>query len=318
MAATLPAGYTWRRATLDDAAALHALISDYNVDVIGYADATVTDLRNDLAEPGFDPRTDSWLGYTPDGTLAGFAWAMGKGTGEQVDVDVISRDHALVPWMYDRVLERAAELARAGGHRHCTVDKGTYRQDTRARADAERHGFAPATAFHRMRVDHTGLEPEPPTAPAGVTLHSGPGDEEFRRTAHAVLNGAFEGHFGWMSRPFDEWQRKQDLESTFDWSQLTVAELDGRPVAVLIANDSFVEDEDCGYVESLGVLGEARGRGIAKYLLRTAFAIDRKAGRAGTILHVDTNNTTPALGVYESVGMRAVLVIDMWRRTVAG
>lgn len=40
------------------------------------------------------------------------------------------------------------------------------------------------------------------------------------------------------------------------------------------------------------------------------------AGRAGTILHVDSNNTTPALSLYESVGMRATLVIDVWRRTV--
>ena len=34
-----------------------------------------------------------------------------------------------------------------------------------------------------------------------------------------------------------------------------------------------------------------------------------RAGRAGTLLNVDTNNTTPALHVYESVGMRPVLVI---------
>jgi len=36
----------------------------------------------------------------------------------------------------------------------------------------------------------------------------------------------------------------------------------------------------------------------------------------GTILHVDTNNPTPALGLYERVGMRPVLVIDVWRRSL--
>ena len=45
-----------------------------------------------------------------------------------------------------------------------------------------------------------------------------------------------------------------------------------------------------------------------------SFSADAAAGRVGTLLHVDTNNTTPALGVYESVGMRPVLVIDAWRR----
>ena len=34
-------------------------------------------------------------------------------------------------------------------------------------------------------------------------------------------------------------------------------------------------------------------------------------------LHVDTDNVTPALRLYESVGMRAVLVIDAWTRTLA-
>ena len=60
----------------------------------------------------------------------------------------------------------------------------------------------------------------------------------------------------------------------------------------------------------------ARGKGLAKLLLRQAFARDANAGRVGTILHVDTNNPTPALGLYERVGMRTVLVIDVWRRVM--
>jgi mycothiol synthase len=56
------------------------------------------------------------------------------------------------------------------------------------------------------------------------------------------------------------------------------------------------------------------GEALAKLHLRQAFARAASAGRIGTILHVDTNNPTPALGVYERVGMRSVLVIDVWRR----
>ena len=59
---------------------------------------------------------------------------------------------------------------------------------------------------------------------------------------------------------------------------------------------------------------EYRGRGLARLLLERAFARDAAAGRAGTLLHVDTANTTPALDLYLSVGMRAVLAIDMWHR----
>ena len=59
-----------------------------------------------------------------------------------------------------------------------------------------------------------------------------------------------------------------------------------------------------------------RGRGLAKFLLRDQFALDAAAGRTGTILHVDTNNPTPALDLYLSVGMTATLVIDAWQLRV--
>jgi len=88
-------------------------------------------------------------------------------------------------------------------------------------------------------------------------------------------------------------------------------------VALRLSNDQFVEDEDCGYVGRLGVLEKARGKGLAKFLLRDQFALDAAAGRTGTILHVDTNNPTPALGVYLSVGMQPVLVMEVWRREVS-
>jgi mycothiol synthase len=317
MTADLPDGYSWRRATPADAEPIFGLISRYNTEVLGRADISLDDIRDDLTEPGFTLKTDSWLGYTPGGELAGFAWAIGKGTGEEVDVDVITRDEALTPWLYDQVLARAAELARAGGHTSCAVDKGIYRDDTRARAIAEERGFSPETVFHRMRVDHGPVVPNP-VAPEGVTVHTGPGDESFRRAAHALLNESFKDHYGWFPKSFDDWQQTLEQERTFDWSQLAVAELDSRPVAVMVTSDRYVADENCGYVADIGVLAEARGRGIAKYLLRTVFAADSRAGRTGTILHVDTNNVTSALGLYESVGMRPVLVIDIWRRTHRG
>ncbi|MCB1005324.1 MAG: GNAT family N-acetyltransferase [Acidimicrobiales bacterium] len=90
--------------------------------------------------------------------------------------------------------------------------------------------------------------------------------------------------------------------------------MDGTPAAMLHAHDGFLADEGCGYVRHVGVRRERRGQGLARLLLRTAFAADAARGRAGTLLHVDANNTTPALGLYRSLGMRPVLVVDVWRR----
>lgn len=316
MTTGLPAGHTWRRATLADAEAIHGLVSGYHIEVVGAADVSLEDFRNNLAEPGFDLATDSWLGYEPDGALAGFAWTYGKGGGQEVDVGLYARDDALAGWFYEQVLARAADLARAGGHASCAVDVGIYREDTKAGAVAERHGFTPRTVFLRMRVDHG--EPAPcPAPPAGLSVHIGPGDEQFRRTAHSVLKESFADHYGWFARSFEDWHQTLEQESTFDWSQLAVATLDSRPVAILVTSDRFLTDENCGYVSDIGVVAQARGRGIAKHLLRTAFAADIAAGRTGTILYVDANNVTPAMGLYESVGMRPVRVIDIWRQELS-
>jgi hypothetical protein len=51
-------------------------------------------------------------------------------------------------------------------------------------------------------------------------------------------------------------------------------------------------------------------------MLTTAIAADAANGRSGTILHVDSNNVTPALALYTSVGMRTVMVIDAWQREI--
>jgi ribosomal protein S18 acetylase RimI-like enzyme len=167
-----------------------------------------------------------------------------------------------------------------------------------------------------MRIDHTSpvVAPEPP---AGVVIHRGTLDDTSRRAAYAAHMETFAGQHGFVPRPYDEWFASRESSSTFNWSLMTLLELDGETIAFRECTDQFIADENCGYVGLLGVPEKARGRGLAKFLLRDAFAVDAAAGRVGTILHVDTNNPTPALGLYHSVGMQATLVIDVWQRKLS-
>lgn len=149
-----------------------------------------------------------------------------------------------------------------------------------------------------------------------MVVRRGAFDDAARWTAHEVIIESFSGQFGFVPRPHDEWVELLSARSTFDWSQLTVLELDGKAVAVRSCNDEFVASDNCGSVGMLGVLEPYRGRGLAKFLLHDAFGIDAAAGRTGTILHVDTNNPTPALNLYLSVGMTPTLILDGWRRRI--
>lgn len=302
------------RPRTDDAAAIHELVSAYDTAVIGRPDMTLDDIADELAEPGFDLDKDGWLVRDADGALLAWAWACANGDSDLVDIEVITRPGAegLADELWPTVLGRARELAAERGHDGVTVHVGVYRADQAKQLLAKERGFEPATSFHRMRIDHDGPVGLP-APPAGLTLHSGEHDD-VRREAHQVHQEGFAQHFGFVKLDYDQWYERRQAMSVTDWSQLTLARLDGRPAGVLIGNNQFVADEDCGYVATLAVLPEFRGRGLGGFLLRHAFAADAARGRKGTILHVDSNNTTPALGLYESAGMRQVLAFDMWRR----
>jgi ribosomal protein S18 acetylase RimI-like enzyme len=311
MTAVLPEGCTTRPPVPADAEAIFALIAARNTAAVGVASYTLTAMIDELAEPGFDLTTDAWLVFGGD-TLAGYGSAFGKGDHRLINIEVVAPDPVVGAWLLEQITRRAAGMGRKKGHADVTIDAGAYRQDEAKRDLLAGRGFRPGTTYHQMRLDHA--EPlAPPEPPPGITIRRGAYDDAARRAAHAVVEETFDGQFGFVRRPYEMWYDARESRSTFDWSQLTLLEVDGRPVAVRECTDEYLVEENCGYIGRLGVLEAARGRGLATFLLRDAFYADAAAGRSGTILHVDTNNPTPALGLYLSVGMRATIVIDVWR-----
>lgn len=307
-----PPGHDVRPPVLDDAEAIFELFAEHNTAVVGFADLTLDDMADELSEPGLDLATDAWFAHDGSGRPSGYGAVYPSSGPPEHHIEVRADDPALARWLLDQVLARARETGRNGGHAEVTVDLGIYRADEAQRALASSAGFVPGTTYHRMRIDHTGPVAAP-ELPGGVVRRTGAEGEAVRRAAHGVIEAAFAGQFGITPQPYDDWHESREARSTFDWSQLVLLEQDGVAVAAREDNDQFVEDEGCGYVQRLGVLEQARGRGLAKLLLLDAFATHAAAGRTGTLLHVDTNNPTPALGLYTSVGMQAVLIIDAWR-----
>jgi ribosomal protein S18 acetylase RimI-like enzyme len=313
--AALPDGYTVRSADRTDAEALFGMLAAYNTAVVGYADTTLDEVAYCIDRPGFDRTTDGWLVLAADGLPAGYATALGTGDRQLIDIEVTSPDPDVAAWLVDRTVQRAQEMAGEQGHTEVTVDAFVYRDDELLRTQLSDQDFTTGTTYHRMRINHTGPIAAP-YGPAGVVVRRGAFDEATRSAAHEAINECFRGQFGWVETPHAAWLEKHEDVPIFDWSQLTLLEVDGRAVAVRQCNDMYVESESCGHIGMLGVVEEFRGRGLAKFLLRDSFALDAATGLAGTILHVDTNNPTPALGLYLSVGMTATVIFDGWRRVL--
>jgi ribosomal protein S18 acetylase RimI-like enzyme len=303
----LPAGLTVRPIQLTDSEAITALMGAQTSKLLGFPKHSLEDVANYLRDPALDLDQDTWVVF--DG-----AELVGTGTaslfGGRIDLDVVAGDPAVAAWLLDTAINRAHEQAPTI---EITVGLTMLRDDKLLPGLAAARGFKLGTTIQRMEIRPTGPVEEP-AVPDGIVIRRGASDDATRRAAHQVLAEAFADQPTSVPRPYDEWVASRESRSTFDWSQVTVLELDGRAVAMRECNDNFVSSENCGYIGRLAVLAETRGRGLATFLLRDAFAADLAAGRTGTILHVDSSNPTPAVQLYLSVGMRPTVVSDVWRR----
>jgi mycothiol synthase len=308
---SLPAGHTVRPMRQEDAALIADRSGVYTSALLGFAKHSPEDVANYLRDPGIDLATDAWVVLGPGGAFAGSATAVPITGGTHLALDVLSEDPDVVAWLLDRCERRARELGRD----EVVLKLGVIRQDEELPKTLAAHGFAVGTSTHRMRITFDGPVPSP-AVPEDVVVRRGALDEASRRAAHGVLMKAFADQPGTLPRPFEDWAASRESRSTFDWSQVTVIEIDGRAVGMTECNHNFVSTDNCGYVGRLGVVPSARGRGLAKFLLRNAFAVDAAAGRTGTILHVDASNPTPAVALYTGAGMRPDLTSDIWTKTL--
>ncbi|MGC4939172.1 GNAT family N-acetyltransferase [Kribbella sp. DT2] len=309
---TLPDGYTVRPPTVADAPAIYRLIAAHNTKVVGSPNTTVDIITQGLTDLAFRPESDGWLVLDADGRPVNYGRVLHRTGSGVVGLSVYVPDTAASAWLFRTAVERARRIGAEQGLAEVTLESVANREDQAFRTLLGDNGYEVYTTYYRMRVDHTG---EPGSVEPG--LRRGPVDEADRRAAYEVMVRAFADQQGSAMRPYDEWVESHERSRVFDWPQLLIVELDGRVAAVCDTDDRFVETDNCGFVPRLGVLPEFRGRGLAKRLLRSAFALDVEAGRTGTILFVDTNNPTPALGLYESVGMRPVELVDVWHRPLS-
>ena len=304
---------TIRPVTLEDAPAIAELLLASDTAALGRSDYTLTEVEGDLRRD--DLEHTGW--YDESGALIGYGWVGREGDSSKVEVDAYvhpERDAALGPQVLATLEARGLELATEAGHDHALYDTAAYRQDDRTNGWLRERGFEVATTFTRMRIDLPGPV-TPPQPPAGVVIRLSDGGDTDLRIAHDIDEKAFTEHYGHVPRTFEKFRDRFE-EHGPEWSRLWLGDVDGAPAGLLIGTQQFVEEENAGYVRIVGVLRQARGRGLAKALLHTYFAAAQAEGRGAVLLHVDQGNVTSALGLYESVGMRAVLQIDAWTKRV--
>jgi ribosomal protein S18 acetylase RimI-like enzyme len=313
----LPAGMSARPAGFDDMAAILEVVTACDIAVIGRPDYTADDVAADLRWPGLVLERDTLLVVDERGaapTVVAWADCHDDGSGEpEADLYVHPETQdAVGPWTIAWIERRAVEIVAGGGKTDPHVSVGSWSTDTVRAGWLQRAGWKPVRTFYRMAAD---LAPDTaaPELPAGVVVKVAGTDEKLRRAVHASVSEAFRDHWEATERTYEAFWDRAQANAGYDPSLIWLIEVDGEPAAAEVGTAQMAAD-NTGWINYVAVRRDYRGRGLAKLLLRLAFAEFARRGWAHAQLAVDTNSPTGALRLYESVGMRQKHAIDMWRK----
>jgi mycothiol synthase len=261
-------------------------------------------LAEELREHGVDPTRDTWAVWQDD-TLVGWgqvrvAFTAGDDGRTRVWIGGgVHPDHRgrgigrrLVALQEERGLTLARER-RPGHPAFWRADGGL--DGASVRRLLEHRGYEVVRYFNQMVRPLPG---EPVGVPADLRLVT-PEDhlEEPLRRAH---NLAFRDHWGSTEQTAELWHDHWvSAGGRLDVSTVALDEK-GEPLAYVLCGEYAPEEL---YVNIVGTVPTARGRGLAKACLARTITLAAESGRYARVdLHVDSASPTGATRVYEAVG----------------
>jgi len=301
--------YALRPAGLDDAAAVTDLLNEIDRIEIGRPETDLHTVESDLKRPDITLARDSWLAFDGERLVAyGLLWD--ESGGERIDVDhYVLPDHQRAGELLLEAMEaRALAKARENGVDRAVVHLHLNAEPTTDKRLLEGRGWSVVRRYHVLRRPLDAARDLVPSVPPGVRLRPC-ADEADRVRVHALHQSTFAEHFDFQPRAYEQWLHDVDAD-LLDWSLVWIAETDDLGDAgFLLARD---DREAMGWIRSIGVRREARGRGVGGLLLRHAFATFAARGRDTVGLGVDTANATGAPALYARHGLDVHFAVDTW------
>ncbi|GAA5141182.1 hypothetical protein GCM10023340_02440 [Nocardioides marinquilinus] len=285
----LPGGLVDRPLTLDDAAAVHAVIAAEEVAALGYSELDVADIVGDWQRPSHDVPSHT-VGVLDGDLLVAYA--------ELADADRV--DTAVLPAYQGRGIGSALAdwlLARARAAGSTVIGMQVPEGCPADRFMADRGYRLRWTAWDLALPVSASIESRP--LPDGYAVRDATADDE--RAAWTVLEDAF---LEWSDRertPFEDFlARVRERPGAAPWNLRVLADPDGDVVG---ATHVFLtgEDGEDAHVSRVAVRADRRGLGLGQALLVDAFALGRAHGARRSTLSTDSR--TGALSLYTRVGM---------------
>jgi ribosomal protein S18 acetylase RimI-like enzyme len=336
----LPEGWTVGVPDPDDrfdVARLTHLLRAHERHARGWAGSGVDEVLVEVSEQGLRTR-ENVVVRDRTGEIRAWGSVHDRSAGRMLFVHIVERDlpddvaDCCSGVLFDWAEAQARSVGAARGLPSQQIDTGSFQGDERQARWLVEAGFTRVRTWWQMSrpvsPDEEGLVETPDHwERRGVVFRlvrrtgDGMPEEEDLREVHDVLESAFVDHFNSSEETFEEFIHRLREDPGHRWDHWWLAELadDGksRPVGALIGSVSeSVGGPDGSYVAYLGVLEAARGRGVAKGLLRTIIADAAARGRDRVGLEVDADSPTGASGLYTSMGWATKYVTESWHRDV--
>jgi mycothiol synthase len=295
----LPAGYTTRAPTREDAQVVAALISECQITDTGATDMSVEELLDDWHT--LDLAEEAVVVIAQNDTIAAYADVFNRSF---VIISVYGYVHPdyrevglgsfLVSWGERWTRDH---MPQAQANARVVVQHYINSANEAGRRLLENSGYIPLRGIYVME---TTLDepPPPPHWPPDISVRTFvPGRDE--RAAYEAVEDAFRDLWGRPRNPFERFVKMTQTEN-FDpslWFLATAGdEIAGLTLCKTLAGE--------GWVEVVGVRRPWRNRGLGLALLRHAFAEYHRRGTHRVSLSVDAESITGAPRLYGRAGMR--------------
>lgn len=303
-------GVRWRRATLDDAPAITALLEAMSRRDHPEWSESLEEIVEDLGRSWIDLAHDSALATDEHDDLV--AWGLVIETPEPESVLRVILTGGVHPEHRGRGLGRALlAWQRARAEQRLSRSDSilpawllTYAPDRAPEHGRllERSGFEPARYFTSLEAVLDGADLDR-AMPVGVRVE--PLTPERAEQMRLAKNAAFADHWGSQPATVEGWASMLTLPTVRkDLSRLAIAgdEVVGFVLVEINEDDGARQGFTGAYIGLVGTVRAWRGRGLASALLADVMRAARDAGLERAVLDVDTENPTGALGVYERLG----------------
>ena len=276
-----------------------------------------------------------------DGIVRAWAHAHDRAAGRAVIGIEVDRTVAtevqerVAAWCYAWLADVGRELAQVRGLEATQLDAGAFAGDDVVRGWLTAAGFRRARTWWHMTRPVEAHEGEPGAFPApkdGVTVRrvsqhdNGIPVAEDVNAVYQVLETAFTDHFNSYQEYFTEFVQRLREDPGHRWDHWWLAFTDDPsapeaqpvPAGALVGSESKSDASGSRgtYIDYIGALAEARGRGVATALLYAVIADAAARGRRRVGLEVDADSPTGAEALYTKLGWHTAYITESWHRDI--